>query len=58
MKAFIGQGNSTTAKARAAALASAGIGVTGKDGEGDWEVAEMLPPKQRLKGQTQKEQKV
>lgn len=66
VKAFIGQGNSTGAKARAAAAAAeaaklkAGLQGGGGGGEeGDMmEDMDDLAPKQRLKGQTQKEQKV
>lgn len=67
MKAFIGQGNSAGAKARAAAAtASMKEGgqrtVVDEEGDegyggGDGDEEEALP-KQRLKGQTQKEQKV
>lgn len=61
MKAFIGQGNSSGAKAQAHAAAAAAEATKaakerqGEEGEDDEAVA---APKQRLKGQTQKEQKV
>lgn len=61
MKAFIGQGNGSGAKAQAAA-AAAQAAASGKElqGDRDWDDEEepMAAPKQRLKGQTQKEQKV
>ena len=71
VKPFIGQGNSGGAKARAAAEAAkssasnrhdgnggrgGGAGEVGGGGEGGADDA--LAPKERLKGQTQKEQKV
>lgn len=56
VKAFIGQGNSTSTKARAAAAAAAAA--AGREEDEDEEGSEFPVPKQRLKGQTQKEQKV
>lgn len=67
VKPFIGQGNSTGAKARAAAAEAAKLKAARRNGAGDGAGSaggggddgdDLLTPKQRLKGQTQKEQKV
>lgn len=69
VKAFIGQGNGSGGKARATAEAAkmkaafrrGGVGVGGvvdEDGGGGSDGEDPLAPKPRLKGQTQKEQKV
>lgn len=66
MKAFIGQGNGSGGKARAAAevekmkaaFRRGGVGVGGEDGGVGSDGEDPLAAKPRLKGQTQKEQKV